>query len=316
MRLTLLLLLLLIPGCGRPEPSPPWAPGLSVEEAAHLESLVQSHLGPETRVESGKVTRNGQPYPLVSLAREVAGKPRESWPAQVREHFQVLERSEAARALPPLQAVRGQVLLRLVPESFAAQHPNSVTRRDLPGTATAVVIEQADAVRFLVYEDVDRWGVPPAELFRLGAENLARMSFPKPSELELENLGVLKIVTGESPFISSLALQLERHPELLGKEGALVAVPLRNMLLAYPVEDLTAVGAMHRMALMTSRLQDEEAVSSGLYYFNGGKLVSIPYQLKGDDFRVNPPPELSVALQRLRNQPVRPGGKASKSPGN
>lgn len=203
---------------------------------------------------------------------------------------------------PPLAAVRDRLLPALSP---ADSGPDLLGREDLPGTRTLLVVASAGAVRGLPTTAPEAWRRSTDELFGLALENLAREEPLRFRTLRLD-LGLeILAAQGEAPTLASHALLLDRHPEALGPFGALVAVPTRHHLLAYPIRDQRVTLAVQILPLLARRLHaaGPSPVTPNLYLYRKGRLVQVPYRLDAKGFALSPPPEL---LEILRTAPAAP----------
>ena len=57
----------------------------------------------------------------------------------------------------------------------------------------------------------------------------------------------MKAISSTGNYATTYALLLEEHPAWIGAHGALVAVPNRQALLVYPINDLTVVTAIQKL---------------------------------------------------------------------
>ena len=109
------------------------------------------------------------------------------------------------------------------------------------------------------------------------------------------------MLLGEEIYSSSHCLLLKQHPAALGKFGAFVAVPSRQVVIAVPVNDSGALAGLKTMMRLTHEwyASDPGPVTENLYWFDDGKFTRIPYERKGDDLFVNPTKELQAKIEKL-----------------
>src|SRR5205814_3248680 len=77
---------------------------------------------------------------------------------------------------------------------------------------------------------------------------------------------------------SSHVLLLTNHEQTLGKFGAIVAVPTRNVVICHPIEDGTVAQAAEEMAPLVERARQAApcATSGQLYWYHDGKFEAVP----------------------------------------
>ena len=80
------------------------------------------------------------------------------------------------------------------------------------------------------------WAKPTGELFTLALKNSRRLSQPREFSVTLPN-GQIHVLIGDEFFSADEALWLDRHPDCLGKYGALVGIPTTQIVLCYPIRE-------------------------------------------------------------------------------
>lgn len=244
---------------------------------------------------------------LDNLVRKcVEAKDQTKWRTVIAEHFTNAIRSfeqDAAnkKRMENFTEMRPLLLVRIYPEGWAeaAAVEKTVHRVDLEGTVTTLVVRFGEVLKAVRKDEAAPWGKTDDELFAIALTNV---SAAKPKEVE-KDIGGAKMVVllGEEMYSSSHCLLLKEHPSAVGKFGAFVAVPSRQVVMAVPVNDsgaLTGIKTMMRLA-HDWYASDPGPVTENLYWFDGGKFTQIAYERKGDDLFVKPTKEVYEKIEKL-----------------
>ncbi len=305
---------------GAPEPEQRLSLPVKPNDYRAFTRLVREHLrgqGIEVEIADGYASVPGQPdrgrYGLEGLAQACAARERREWPATIARHFDTLRRAEAEREATggarsfaqaaPLLAVR------LWPEEFLQQIGESavIFRRDLPGLITVLVYDLPETIQQVRPEEPAAWGKTVDELYALGLDNLRRKPRPEIRRVVLPEGGRVTVFSGQSFFVASDALRLAQFPGCSGRHGALVGLPTRHVLLAYPIDDAAVVKAMPlivRIILEMAR-QGPGTLSPRLYWYHDGHYADLPYKPRNGRPQFAPPVEFSALVAQLASAPGR-----------
>lgn len=250
------------------------------------------------------VKSTGQRYGLQNLAQVCSMAPPVEWPATVAQHFAIVSKTveevdaltdrfkDFAQAAPHLS-------VRLYPadamQGVGAQAP--VMRTDLEGVASVLVLDLPDSMMSVGRWLADQWGKSDDELFAVALDWLRRDSTIEAGETPLAADVKVQMIASDGFYAASRALLLDEQPACVGKYGAIVGVPHRHGLLAYPIENIEVVKAVKAMlpGVRGMHQQGPGSISSDLYWYRDGSFVRLPTQ-QTDNKLVFTPPEGFVAL--------------------
>lgn len=159
-------------------------------------------------------------------------------------------------------------------------------------------VDRRDAVVSLTPEQAKSTGMSREELWQLATQQID------------DGLSVTEdhfdpgvhAVYGQSHFVASRVLDLERFARPLGPHGAVVAIPTRHMLIFHRIETLAVMRALHVMGVLADEFHREEegAIVPHLYWQPpAGALLRIPVTVGDEGFVVEPPEEFLDVLNRL-----------------
>ncbi len=300
----------------KPKEPAPWTGPFSPAEYAAFVEVVRAELaalGAEGRLEDGYVTVESSEwrgrYGLENLAQLCRQHPRREWPGIVRAHLASLgraQRAHAAGVARTFDEAAPLLALRLWPAEFLQQVPREhvLYREDLPGTVTVLVYDLPETIQQVRPEETTGWGKATDELFALGLDNVRRKPRPQIRRAELPGGVRLTVFSGNSFFVATEALRLAQFPGCTGRHGALVGVPTRHALLAYPIDGAQVVKAMLLLVPVILGIygQGPGAVSPRLYWYHEGRFEDLPYILKDRQPQFAPPAEFIALIRSLAGQ--------------
>jgi hypothetical protein len=295
------------------EEPPGWAAGYSTPEWTFFMREIRSCLAARgigfTIQASGllllRMPEGEKQLGLMKLAQMCKEAKQGEWRGVIERFFDNLLRSERENKelegkMKDFEQIKKMLVVRLAPEGTLPREL-LVCREDLPGTVSYLALDLPTSIRSLKPDEVAVWGRPPGELFETALENVARMARPEVSTPELEEGVTCTALVGESFFVATHALLLDLYPECLGAQGSLVAVPHRHCVLAYPIEDLSVIKAIPRLALIGRKLEAEGpgSISAKLYWYHHGAFIPLPYEIKENTFNFAPPEDFVAVLNEL-----------------
>ena len=153
-------------------------------------------------------------------------------------------------------------------------------------------------------EQMDQTGKKTDDLFRLALDNVREICIPDVSEQDLGDGITVMLLSDESFFVASHALMLEEHEGCVGPFGALVGVPHRHVLLAYPIESLEVMQAIPRMIAVIAGMEREGpgSISSRIYWYQAGEFVDLPHRIEGETLHFSPPEAFVEMINLLGEQ--------------
>jgi hypothetical protein len=286
----------------RPADSPAWAVPLDAAQFAEFRGHLREALGPHGGYRLGEcfVTVPGRPtkYGLTNLLQTWALAEPAKRANLVALHFHNLFEAEATAPRSP-------------PELLAVLRPR-VRNRDQPGAVSVPSISQtiAEGVDAVLCVDL------PSAVSNLTPEQLALTGRTTPELWELaisqiddglpvhaEDLGDdVTAFVGDSFFVASRVLDLERFAGPVPGPGALVAIPHRHLMIVHPIQTTRAVKALNTMLGAGAQFFERgpgSIVSHVFWWRHDRALLRIPAGSRDGHRYVVPSDELVAVLNAL-----------------
>lgn len=315
-----LLALLFLPVCflgffkrifgGKPDPS--WSPFVENQDLKRFMDAVKDYF--QQRSISYEVQPEGlirlpeedATLSLTNLAQNCARHDPARWRAIIAEHFDNLFAYRDAEEDPSswsFEKVRPMLMVRLYHEGLLQEVPEShlVYRRDIPGTISVLAYDLPTVVQTVAENDLTAWGQSREELFQIALENTYQTYQVEGSWQELGDDIQAYVLIAEHFFVAPQALLLDRYPQCLGVGGALVGIPVRNVLLSYPIKNIKAAQAVTRLIVGIINMEREGpgSISPQLYWYNEGEFLNLPYQMERKKLKFYPPESFTTMLGEL-----------------
>ncbi|MFZ6654086.1 hypothetical protein [Undibacterium sp. TJN19] len=277
-------------------PVPAWASFFSTADYALFTALVVTDFarrGKVANINDGVVStasndaNSSDQHGLQNLAQRCHQERQSAaWPALIASHFTATENARQS-ATPTIDAasefakIANALTIRLYPADYYSSVPAAsaaISRSDLDGTISALVIDLPEAV-LPVTRDMSRaWGKTDAELFAHALRWLKRDKNIESGALELGQGITVRLVASDGFYAASQALNLEQHQGMIGSHGALVCVPHRHSLVAYPIENRAVATAVERLipAVINMHHEGPGAISPHLYLYRNKKFTRLP----------------------------------------
>lgn len=312
---------------------PEWAAPLgSAERLEAFESEILGFFaakGLEVTMADGVVTPTGaaagsmrqQQWGLGNLLQTCARASPSAWGEIVRSHFTTLLNAQRAAQETEIEsidyrAIRSRLAVRLweaealgsaTGAGGGAAIGRMVTREDIPGLLTVLSMDMPQMVRTVPAPEADLWGKSRDELFAQAIANLKGQTDPKIEAHEIGDGGIVVSVIGESHFIASLALTIERFPELVGRHGSFVGLPTRHVMLVSPFGGLDALKSLQHLMGITRKWHGDGpgSLSGRVWWYRPGAAgrspdwFEVPFEVEGQTLNVSPPPELVELMEDL-----------------
>jgi len=178
------------------------------------------------------------------------------------------------------------------------------TRVDLPGLLTTLSIDLPTSVRTVKLTEAQHWGVGLEQLFARAIDNLVEGVKPQIQTVETGSGPPLRVLESQSFFTASLALVIDNFTDLIGKHGAFVSLPVRNMLVSLPFETIDALKSMQAMVAITHGLERDGpgSISNRIYWYHEGKWVHVPIMMDEKGIHVTPPEELVAKMNEIAGE--------------
>lgn len=295
-------------------PVPSWATFFDGDEYEEFMQVVADDLARrgEVTIEDGvaelEIDGGGQHrLGLQNLAQLCNQVEREGWQELVREHFDRVIVSTHTHDLDAIgrdyDQVKSIVKVRLYARESLGDLTESTIHRDMGEDLVSVLVyDLPDAVATVPTEAPSHWPVQLDAVFELALANVLAQDEVETEVLDFDDGTKFTVMSGESFFITSHLLVLEKYLEPATTMGALVAVPDRHTLLFASIVDLSVVDTLHAMAVFAHRRHAEGpgSLSPSLYWWRDGTLLALPTEIDEDGVRFFPPNEfVQGCLERL-----------------
>jgi hypothetical protein len=247
---------------------------------------------------------------LATLADSCAKSSPSAWPSLIDAHLTKVffQHDDLKSRLPDLDdfsAVRPFLSLQFFPDDNS-QSPidRLVTRPDLPGLATTLILDLPDSAATIPPEQAACWGISREELFNIALENLDQKR-PRPNmvAVQVKDIGFFTVTEGPEFTTPPHVLLLHRYRKMHGPGGTLVTVPTVRHFLSLNLPDLSNPDpSIPRLARMMLAMSDKRTESNSrpltqrLYWNKGSTFTEIPHTNDPLHARFTPPPDLQILL--------------------
>ena len=127
-----------------------------------------------------------------------------------------------------------------------------------------------------------------------------------PLEISEQKLGDFKIwfVQSDHFYASNIILDKKGLTKYIGSKGALIGIPHRHAVLIYPIENLEVAKAINTMIPITKGMYSDGpgSISSHLFWYNGGELIDLPYEISDKKLKFTPPESFLTMLNTLKEK--------------
>ena len=295
------------------EAVPGWADFMDAGEYAEFRRLtdqwLRDHRPGFREIEGGRVrvslADGGEAdLGLINLAQMCHMSGRDTWQELIAEHFGRSLWSPFPGLDLSFEQARSMIKVRLHPDCapFAEM---GLSRRIAPGVLALLVLDDLQAIRALVPEELERWNRPADELWDLGLANVRAQEKPHFAPPEPDALGM---ISSTGFFAATWAMMLEELLDPVPAHGALVVLPHRHALLFQPLVDFGAIESVpHLLTVAEEGYRDGPAsISPYLYWWRPGSLTLLPARFRKGKVMFAPPDEfLDVLCALAPAMPVR-----------
>lgn len=234
---------------------------------------------------------------------------RSAWPAVIDEYYGKLFGSMDAAAAIDMNnyaTLREFLSIRIYnKELFNMSDSAMVTREQLQGTRSTLMLDVLDAFRTVPRDAFDAWGIALDSVFSDAQRNVDR----QPVEVVTENTEVQPGDSMEVTFVmnddygASYLLGLRKsHPEVFGAQGVVLAVPHKGVAIlckadkSEPLAHVQFIRAFHG-AVQTEFKEHPQPVSDLFYWWYEGNFHPFSVRLDADGaLHVVPPMRMNEAM--------------------
>ncbi|MFH2007884.1 MAG: hypothetical protein ABI333_14975 [bacterium] len=233
---------------------------------------------------------------LQNLAQQCARADAQHWQSLIGAHVDaVLGAVAEAEAvdLSDFSQVRPLLRVRLFPtDALEPSDPPTVVARPVAeGLAAVLAYDLPSTVASVSPEALAPWGRTEDELFDLALDNVRKEQPPDKEHAEVERGVVLRSLAGDSFFVASHLLLIDRQLPGELPYGALVSVPTRHLVLYHAIRDARVLVAINALIPQTHRLyqQGPGSLSPNLYWYHKGDYLLLPTRMSDGTVKFTPP---------------------------
>jgi hypothetical protein len=290
-----------------PDPAPAWARDIGLRAFPLFMDLVVAALdrrGRPYRLEGDVVHIDGSRMGLHTLAQRCQGQPPDDWPEMIGRHFAVLlDRDDDAETAVLADFDRAAPILKVrlyAEDAVGASDVALVTRPFAPGLVAALTCDFPQTVRSVHPDDAARWPVGTDQLFDIGYGNVWEQDQPEVGRVPLSDGVEVTMLAGESFFTATHVAWLDRHMDLPA-DGALVGIPHRHVVLAYPLRDASVIAAVTDLmgCLDGMHRQGPGSLTPTLLWWRDGVLTRLDAEVTDRTLTFRPSPEFVAVLERI-----------------
>lgn len=246
------------------------------------------------KVEDGGIftsdTEQEGTFYLDNLVRKCkAASDEKVWEEIVNSHFEaVIHRSDGLEAinLQDYETAKKYLSIRIYPPDFfesAGGKGQFITREDIPGTVSVIMIDLPTAFMVLMRDSSLKWGKSDEMLFQEAIRNLSVQSL----EEYTRDLGDSIMITAltNDDYAASCILDSVRMKKYPGKYGATVSIPSKGAVLIHrmddPVSFVQFINITHEMVNKFNTTQQGPITTDYFWYYKGKwTKINVAYEKK------------------------------------
>ncbi|MEM6320627.1 MAG: hypothetical protein AAF960_23360 [Bacteroidota bacterium] len=265
-------------------------------------------IGPITSIQAGTIkVANPEKkeeifsFHLDNLVRKCNYYDRAEWGDIVQQHFARFPIDQSKAKFLSKDFEYAQPLLKVLVRSTSVLSPEMVRRVDIPHTHSFLILDYDERFHFLTEANIVEWGVPKAELFAIGLENVAVEKIDIQEVIWAETFPLFSFFSGD--FSASFVLELSKNaPFSIGPFGAVVAIPTKGSAFAHPLYSATDIDFIQSFeeAFLSFYQQDEVPVSDQFYWYFERKFSAFSVQGKGKYLSIKRPSALEMLFDDKR----------------
>jgi len=225
----------------------------------------------------------------------VAVRDTSAWPAIIREHFRQLFSSiDAQSKIDPAnyESVKKFLAVRIYPQEMVDQRGGPdplVTRVDLEGTYTVLMLDLPGAFTPVQRKMFDGWKKEKAGIFRVALDNVDSQQVEKVTRTsEFQGVEVEVSILANEDYAASYALDLEKNsPELIGDWGCAIAIPNKGLVTLCKISHDKPVDFVKYIQLTKDYMEKSyqehpQRISDQYFWYYHGAFTRIPIATDAD----------------------------------
>lgn len=198
------------------------------------------------------------------------------WDDEIKHWVEAFEKSPNGSAPHYPDEIR-KLAIRLYPKEYFTDTlgPDSyLANEDIPGIFSTIVVNRPDRISTLTRSEMGPW----TEHFIETREKLLNaLAQEKPNHTEFVSFKgtdeLVGAILSDEVTGTNHALVLDKiYPQLVGKNGAIVGIPHRHMILVKRLDDNPSPSLINNMSDMIKRMQSNQPgpISNKTYHFKAG----------------------------------------------
>ncbi len=235
-------------------------------------------------------------YGIQNLAQTCGHFTSKEYGKQIESHFDGLFRSlkfmqELEKDKSDFEKIKQYLGVKIYPTAFAHQSNKSVSisKKITEKLYAVLVFDLPETINNVTQEEANKWGIDHEELFRIGKKN-TRHKYPNSvTKQEANGLDLFSIST-EHLFSTSIILDLETRPDLVGSKGCLIGCPTRHLTVIYRIENMEVTTAISMMIPANYSIfnQGPGSLTDELIWYYDGVFEVQPYAFSGGKIEFTP----------------------------
>ena len=225
----------------------------------------------------------------------------------IKGHFDMMVRSGKSKAqfeemANELSNVAHYIAVRIYPKSYIELlTENGCISRFFAGELyEMLVFDLPDTIENVNPKYLGLWNKSVEELLALGRKNTRKNNEISIEKVTLEDYSVF-LAESASFFTANIVFDIEQHPQLTGKKGALVGLPYRHAAVFYPIESLEVVNVLTGIINIVAAMFNEGpgSLTTNVFWYFEGAFTEIPYELGEGKLSISPPENFVKMLNAL-----------------
>jgi len=272
---------------------PEWASYLTEEQYSKFITEVEGYFkrkklkfqrgGGMIKVLDGELKDNS--FGLQNLSQSCNHLSLKDYRSHIEGHFEGMFQSfkfmkEVDEIKGDFEKIKKYIAVKIYPSEFVLIQKDNpgISKKITESLYAVLVFDLPHSINNVQQEEADKWGIDNEELFRIGKKN-TRHNYPNPV-LKQEAQGIeLFSVSTEHFFSSSIILDLETRPDLVGSKGCLLGLPTRHLTIIYPIENIEVAAALNMMIPANYNIckAGPGSMTDELIWYHDGVFETQPY---------------------------------------
>lgn len=192
--------------------------------------------------------------------------------------------------------------IKIFPTDYKEYLKSGISREDIEGTISAVVINFNTAVKNLDASYLEKWNKNNDEIFEIALKNTLENTTKK-----LEKMGNSKEQTiyfindPDDIFLTTNIYDLSSYDELKSEYGCCISIPSRNYLLILPLNNKEQINnSIIQFMVLTDNVYNGESyqITANIFWYYNGKIFPIKHDDKVTKESIKFPDELIKLMQK------------------